>query len=242
MTPEADFPSGPADDPSRLEVFAKRGWLADQPAAFREKLLGLGRLREFPPERRLFAEEDLHDSFLGLAEGCWELTQRIGETGVLFHLATPGFWVGDTAVLGGEKVIHSLSTVAPSLVVVVPGSRLRMLLHEEPEWWPCMFAQRREKIAKVVQAVANQLTLSPKQLLARRILEIADAEGVAHATKSHFSVINGTARGTMQRALRDLSEAGAVESGYGKVRIRDRRLLERIAEDSGAGSVGQRPH
>ena len=187
----------------------------------------------FANSRRIapfLAEDELHDGFLGLAGGCWELTQRIDREVVLFHLATPGLWVGDATVLSGEKFLHPLTTVGPGLVVVVPRAQLRMLLRNEPQWWPCMLAQRHEKIAKVAQAAASQLTLGPRSLLARRILEIADAVGVAHATKTDFSAIIGTARGTMQRALRGLADAGAIETGYGTVTIRDRALPERIAE------------
>jgi CRP-like cAMP-binding protein len=213
-----------------LAVFAARGWLAGQAEAFRARLLRLGHISDHPARRSLVVEGTRPDSLLGLVTGCWSLTRRVGGENVAFHLATPGFWVGDTAVLGGQRMSHALNTVLPSRVIAIPGPSLRRLLHDEPEWWPCMFALRRTRVAQVAEATACQITRNPRALLARRILEIADGRGVVHATRNDLAAILGVARGTVQRALRSLADKGAVEPRYGAIAVRDRAALEAMAD------------
>jgi CRP/FNR family transcriptional regulator len=69
--------------------------------------------------------------------------------------------------------------------------------------------------------------------LAARLLELADPQGVVHATHQTLGNELGTAREVVSRTLSEFQRRGWVAQGRGEVRLVERAALERLARSAG---------
>jgi len=79
------------------------------------------------------------------------------------------------------------------------------------------------------RTVAEVLALPPRARFARLFLRMASHDGLVRATQGELGRLAGMSRAAFRRSFASLIEAGAVETYYGGIRIRDVRALEKAA-------------
>ena len=70
--------------------------------------------------------------------------------------------------------------------------------------------------------------------LASRLLELADGQGVVHATHAVLGTELGTAREVISRTLSEFQRRGWVEQSRGEVRLIETDGLEHLVKTSGS--------
>jgi CRP/FNR family transcriptional regulator, cyclic AMP receptor protein len=206
------------------------GWLADQPADFRAWVAVAGRWSIREPGQLLYEAGDEADGLYGLADGSLDITfPLVAEEPVSLYRAEVGFWIGDLALLAGTERLVSVRIRRRARLLTVPGPSILAHLRLHPEHWPCFYALTQRNMATALAALSEALALPPATRVARRMLQLADRDGVIALTQEELASLVGVTRVTVRRALQRLIDAGAVETGYGSLRILRRDVVERRA-------------
>jgi CRP-like cAMP-binding protein len=215
-----------------LSPLTERGWLAEQPAEFQEWARASGRWRQYEAGRVLYDVGEAPDGIYGLGEGAFEVTlPLVSDEPVIIHRAEPGFWIGESAVLAGCERTVSVAVVARSRVFRIPAAAVREVVGRRPEFWRAFHHLSHINAMKVATLLAEALSLSPRARLARTILRLSEPGGAVHASQHDLARLIGMTRSTLQRSLAELAAAGAIETGYRSLAVRDRAALERAALD-----------
>jgi CRP-like cAMP-binding protein len=214
--------------PSDLAPLDAVGWLAQQPPAFRDWAAAAGRWRRYHKGQIVYDAGDRSDGLYGLAEGALDITfPLVAEEPVTLHRAEVGFWIGDSALLAREPRAVSVHAAAPSHVFFIAGHLVRAMLAERPEHWRAFYLLSHLNAVTAIALLAEVLALTATARVARRLLRLAGPDSVVSVTQTDLAKLVGVARATLQRALEELSKAGAIETGYRQVTVADRVALER---------------
>lgn len=218
-------------NPGDLSTLADTGWLATQPEAFRGWAARAGRWRQFEQGQTLYQHGDPPDGLYGLASGILEIQIPLNaDEQITIHRAEPGFWIGESAILA--RTSRSITVVAAvrSRAFFIPAAAMRAALEEQPEFWYAFFELSHINATRAVGTLAEVLSRSPQERLARMLLRLADRDGKVNATQEDLSRLIGMTRSSVRRILGDLIDSGAVETGYRNLRIVDRSVLQTIIE------------
>lgn len=215
------------------------GWLASQPETLRDWVASVGIWRDYRPGQVIYMAEDPADGLYGLARGALDISSPdAGDEQVALSRAEPGFWIGDAALLSNTPRLVTVTAMTEARLLFLPGPAVLRLLHENPEMWPCFYMLSNINLAVALELLAEALSCPPRVRIARNILRLSDADDTAVlASQADIARLAGVTRATMQRGLADLVRAGAVETGYRALQVRDRSALRaaaRMANRSGS--------
>lgn len=216
-----------------LHPLDDRGWLSGQPPEFRAWMADRGRWQTFVAREVIYDVGDEPDGLYGLGEGALEVTlPLVGEEAVTLHRAEPGFWLGESALMASTARGVSLTAATDARVFRVPGAAIRALMAERPGAWRPFYELSHMNAMLALTLLAEALSLSPQARLSRVLLRLADADGRAVARQDELARLIGMTRSSLQRAMKVLSDRGAITGGYGCVVIRDRAALEALRDEA----------
>lgn len=206
------------------------GWLAQQPPSFQHAMARAGRWITLSKGQVLYGVGDPGDAIFGLEEGLLDVAIPISEDElVTLHRATPGFWIGDSALLAGTSRGVAVLAAADCRVFRLNAGAVRRHLEENPQDWALFFKLSHMNVMQSLAAFAEVVVLPPRARFARVLLRIADSNGIVRATQEDLGSMVGMSRASFRRAMASLIEAGIVETEYGGLRILDRDALEKEA-------------
>src|SRR5215213_6803451 len=149
-------------------------------------------------------------------------------------------WARSMELMSGQAV-HA-QAVGPSVLAFMGREDLEHFVLNKPKVGlrlMDLLAQRLGSSNERMAEVAHKDVLSR---LASQILRLLESEGVvdpegyklpAAYTHEELGTMIGAGRVAVSRALKDLREAGAVQTGRATVHVRDTEILERIARTEG---------
>ncbi len=217
---------------AELGPLASRGWLSEQPPEFQAWALRSGRWRFYEPGQVIYDAGEPPDGLYGLAEGAMEVTfPLIAEEPVVLYRAEPGWWIGDSAVFAESPRVLSLSAATRCRVFWIPMAAARDLVERNPRYWRSFYLMSHGNAILALTVLAEALALSPKARLARTLRRMMDEEGRAHVSQIDLARLIGMTRSTLQRCLAELTECGAIATGYRSLRVVDPEALEQAARD-----------
>ena len=112
------------------------GWLAGQPVAFRDALLEAGDVRVMSPGSSIYGLGDPPGGLYGLVEGLVDVLIAPGAwTPMLVHVATPGWWVGEAALITQTRRRADLTARTEICVMHIPPSRIERIAADDPLTW-----------------------------------------------------------------------------------------------------------
>jgi hypothetical protein len=86
-----------------IHLMTRSGWLAQQPAPFRDEVLKRALVETFAAGQAVYRLGDPLDGIYGLAAGILAVTTAPGPAlPRLVHIGTPGFWTGEGPFMIGE--------------------------------------------------------------------------------------------------------------------------------------------
>lgn len=210
-----------------LKTLATQGWLAAQPLPFQKRMAQLGRWVGVRRGNVVYAVGDAADAIYGLGEGLLDVALVVSEEReVVIHRATPGFWVGDSALLAGSTRTVTISAASDAQLFKLPGPAVLKSLERHPEDWISFYRLSHANVTTSLQALGEVISLPPRARFARALLRLTSASGTVHLTQEELGRMVGMSRAGFRRAFSALIERGIVEVQYGGIRICDRPALE----------------
>lgn len=158
----------------------------------------------------------------------------------VLRIVGPGRSFNDIAATDGGPNAASVIAGLASRVALLPRAALLRLLDERPDVARTMIelAARRERgaLETVEDAALHSVSGRVARLLLRcatRDQQLIDGapDACAHITQQDIAALTGSVREVVQRALKDLEQAGAIRLGRADVSILDTSILETRALD-----------
>jgi CRP/FNR family transcriptional regulator, cyclic AMP receptor protein len=208
------------------------GWLAEQPKDFRDWVAKVARWRHFDVGQFVYLAGDEPDGLYGVASGGVEITFPlvVSEPIVIYH-AQVGFWIGESADLSEAPRLVSLMASTECRILHVPRPAIQRLLSDTPQYWKSFYALSHLNSALMLNLLAEALSLSVRARACRRLLQLTSNETEVELTQDHLAKMLGLARSTVRSQLADLAAHGAIEMGYGRMRVLSRDVLERYQNE-----------
>ena len=213
----------------RLGPLAERGWLSEQPVDFQLVMAAAGRWSDFDRGQLLYDVGDPSEMIYGLGSGALDVSLPIKpDDFVTIHRGEPGSWVGDSALLARTKRSITIRSAAQSRVFCVPAAAVRAILRDNPDHWESFYRLSHMNATMMARILAETLSLTPRALFARTLIRLADVEGYVRLTQEDLARLSGMSRATFRRTFAELIDLGAVETGYGGLRVRNPAALEEV--------------
>jgi CRP-like cAMP-binding protein len=210
-------------------VFAARGWLSEQPAAFRARILREGLVVELRAGTHVFRRSDESTALYGVISG------GIGVEGghprhapLMGHVFRKGDWFGIKAVLqGGPRELTYLA-LEDSRLLLVARARLVPLMQTDPEI-ALRVAQLAETGSRLGSWVARDLlTPDAGRRLASVLFRVIGAGEIApddpegfRLTHQQLGEMANLSRHHVGRKLAVFEAAGWIACGYNRIRLLD---------------------
>jgi CRP-like cAMP-binding protein len=212
-------------------AIARKGWLAEQPVDFQNRMAVLGRWRTYDAGESIYEVGDEAEAIIGLESGLADVLIPISQDEmVTLHRAHSGFWIGEASILPGARRIVSLIAHTECVVFAIPAPRLQRHLKEMPQDVLPFLALSFSNTQLALSGLSEVLALPPRPRFARMLLRQLSDDGCVRATQTELGAMAGMSRAAFRRAFSELIDAGTIRTEYGKIRVLDRAALEAEAK------------
>ncbi|SDX26837.1 cyclic nucleotide-binding protein [Albimonas donghaensis] len=210
--------------------------LSRLPPEVRADLESGGKVVSVPAGAAVFAPGQSADNLLLLLDGVVRVQQRsdTGREVTLYRVHAGESCVLTTACMLSHEA-YSADGVAETEVsaVAIPRAVFDDLTGRSPVFRAFVFAAYSRRIADLFALIDDIVFQRMDVRLAARLLELADADGVVHATHAALASELGTAREVVSRALAEFHRRGWVAQARGEVRLLGAEGLRRLARPAG---------
>jgi CRP/FNR family cyclic AMP-dependent transcriptional regulator len=198
------------------------------PAEDVRRFLALARRRTFERDEIVFHRGDPADAVHLITKGRFarRVHSSLGDTAML-AVRGPGDTFGELSLVWtGMSRLVTVSALEPGETLSVAGLTFRGLLGQHPELKDVLVKLLAERLLYSDKRIVAAHFLDADARVRWTLLELAPAYGadtgvVIPLTQESLAELSGTARGTVNRVLRDEQERGAVLLERGRVRIVD---------------------
>lgn len=218
---------------SWIESFAG---LRRLPPELRTALEDGSRIVSVPEGTRVFGPGQAADNLLLLLAGSVRVQQR-SETGrevTLYRVHAGESCVLTTAcMLAFEN--YSADGIAETDVtaVAIPRATFDQLVAASPVFRQFVFTAYSRRITDLFTLIDDIVFQRMDVRLAARLLELADADDVVHATHAVLGIELGTAREVVSRTLAEFQRRGWVTQSRGEITLVDRPALQGFERSGG---------
>ncbi len=201
------------------KLMARTGWLSRQPEDFRTEVLRRSLYRSHGAGSVLHDIGDPAGGVFGLVSG--ELEVQLAN-GHIATIAAPGFWVGEASALRRETRRVALVAKSDVRIFYLPLHEFEALV-TNPHYLRSFAILTIEQLEDALRVIES---LMPNDVVARvagRLLLLARAAPpggrALSVTQADLASMCGLSRQSVNRALRRLTEEGAITARYGKVMV-----------------------
>ena len=211
--------------------------LGKLPAGLKDELVAGSKIVEMPAGAQVFAPGQSADNLLLLLKGTVRVQQK-SETGREVFLYR--VHAGDSCVLTTACMLAFEDYAADGIAetdiraVAIPRRTFDDLVARSPIFRSFVFKAYSRRLTDLFTLIDDIVFQRMDVRLAARLLELADDNGIVHATHQVLGNELGTAREVISRTLAEFQRRGWVELARGEVRLTSRSGLERLARASTA--------
>lgn len=190
------------------------------------KLAQTARWREYTPGAVVFLEDEPAQGFYYLHHGWLKIVKfsADGREQILQFLG-PGETFNYLGVFASSANPATALALETAGVWLLPRAELRRALTASPDALLLVVEDMAQRIAGLVQMIADLSLHSVEARLARRLLENADEDVIYRhhwSTQAEMAAHLGTVPDVLNRALRGLVEAGLIQVERQQITILDR--------------------
>jgi CRP-like cAMP-binding protein len=219
-----------------LRVLHESEWLRGEPVALIEALLTHGRLLHLNGGEWAQTEGDEHRGLVVVISGVVHVScQAAGNRNVLIGHCEAGAVLGHaTRFSGGPRLVTAVCA-QPSVLLVVSERGLEEVAALWPTLWRALAASAYSYTRRTVRALAELISLPPRQRLASRLLIMGAAtcgrdEPVVHLSQQAIGEMIGVTRKTVNAHLAAFERDQLIKASYNRIILRDIEGLRRVAE------------
>lgn len=219
-----------------LKVLREAEWLEREPAALAEALLAHGRLLHLNAGEWAQAEGDDHRGLVVVISGVVHVScQASAARTVLLGHCEAGAVLGHaTRYSGGPRLVTAVCAES-SVVLAVSELGLEEVAAHWPTLWRALATSAYSYTRRTVRALAELISLPPRQRLAARLLLMAAAHAppgnpVVRLSQQAIGEMIGVTRKTVNAHLAAFEREELVKASYNRIILRDPAGLQRIAD------------
>lgn len=209
-------------------------WFRSIPDAFQDALLAHGRLRTLSAGEHLFMAESRGTGLYCVLSGSISVQSRDRDGGapVLIVLGA-GHLFGEMAMLDHHQRKHDAVALDASQVWHVQQAGIEAWLDAHPRHWRDVARLLAGKLRVAFEVIDRELRGSMTSRVAMRLRMLSGGWGWRDAQPSQRLTLSqdvlarmmGGSRSSINKALQELQECGAVRLSYGAIEITDLRRL-----------------
>jgi CRP-like cAMP-binding protein len=181
------------------------------------------------PGTHLFREGEASAHAYVIEKGEVELYRTVNDARRVVARAGEGNVLGDIAMFRGEPYISSARAIGPVRAFRFNRDKLMPVLLQHPmitlRWLVAGLGQLEATQRRVLRLMRRTV----REQVAELLLDEANPKGDVHLSQSSIANLLGASRQTVNEALSDFKESGAVETAYRRIRITDRQKLEEVS-------------
>ena len=210
------------------------------PAEVIDTMRRSGTIRQFAVDQTIFHEEDPADQLILLLEGnvrVWRTSAR--GAAMTVHLMTPGALPGCAAVFRRVAYLASATAITPVTVLTWPAERARQLLEQHAVLALNAIGIIAVHTEEMLQRLHEVSTQPVEQRVARAMirllgdLEDDGAERIVPLSRQALAELSATTLHTVSRLISRWEARDIVRGGRGRVHVRRRGELAKLAEGEG---------
>lgn len=221
-------------------ILLRTGWLSQLPEPERQTLLSICRIRRFRAGEPLYNAGDPPGGIHGLAFGVVALVYPDPSAEMtLVHLAQPGIWLGEIAMLNDMPRRVSAIARTNCATMYAPLPALQTLLEARPEWWRHIGQISAHNLAFAIGGAEDLMLRDNNRRCIATLLRLcgcrtADPDpalaGASPVTQDELASMANMSRNKVGEVLRNLEERGLITLGYRTVTVRDGAALRAMVD------------
>jgi CRP/FNR family transcriptional regulator, dissimilatory nitrate respiration regulator len=195
-----------------------------------------GRLRLFAPEQTIFMQGDLARGLHVIVHGRVKVFKSSpqGREQTLMIMG-PGEPVGEVAALAGDAYPAGAQTLESTETFYIPRDAFIELIRSQPEVALRLLSALSARLRAFASLIEDLSLKGVTERVAVQLLSIApgcpgEQTVELDISKTELAAAVGTVPETLSRAFQQLTRAGAIETKGRRVVIKDRALLQRLAQ------------
>ena len=211
-------------------MLEERGWLSERAPDVSARLRNIAQVRIYRQGEPLYIVGEPPRGVYGIARGALDISiPREDRQEIVIHRAQSGFWIGDLALFSGQPRLVTVTAAAETVAAYLPKARLAQLLELYPDLIADFYVLSHRNVATTLQLIANLSIPRAEARIALRLLIYDQRQSSTPdwipLSQEKLAELTALSLPTVQRTLRRLEEAGLLELGYGRLRVRDREQL-----------------
>ena len=220
-------------------------WFRSIPDHFQDALLAHGALRGLRPGEHLFMADSQGTGLYCVLNGSISVQSRDrdGAAPVLIVLG-PGHWFGELAMLDQNERTHDAVALDACQVWHVQQAAIEVWLDAHPRQWRDVARLLAGKLRVAFAVIDGELRGTMTTRVAKRLRMLSHGWGWQDASPAQRLMLSqevlarmlGGSRSSINKALQELQDRGAVRLSYGAIEIVD---LKRLAAACGDGPPGK---
>ena len=198
--------------------------------ALKERLIARSPARRYSDGQLIQQRGTRPDGFWLIEEGNVRIGQHLahGEFRAMAVLG-PGDSYGELAVFAGTPRVVDAVSRGESRVRFIAAALFLDALADYPLSTRAMLGALSAQLQDTLEQLAGLRRGTNPARLAGLLANLADDSGEVRVTQQELAELLGVTRATANAALGHLAKTGAIERGYGLIKIRNRRLLSDLA-------------
>ncbi|HEX7694751.1 MAG TPA: Crp/Fnr family transcriptional regulator [Sphingomonas sp.] len=213
-----------------LDALKRGRWFAALDPALAAALVAAGRVVTLGEGQWIYSEGDEETGLCLVVDGVLRLEASVGpDRDVLIGLAGPGQAIGQSRRFGGGRRIITARAQRAARVLLVPDAALPGIAASIPGAWTGIVSLLYDQLDAAVHGAALNLSLTPRQRIAIRLAQLADARGEVPATQADIAEMCGLSRKAASGHILALATRGWVAPGYRSLRVLDGAALRGFA-------------
>lgn len=240
MTPDRTV-AAPQNRAWAVSVLMSNSWFRDLPDDLVAALMTAATIAAVPAETVIHYEGQPSTGLYAVLSGSVKM-RSLSADGLecVFRYMSPGSWFGEIGMLDGSARTHDAVAVDDTLLLTLAPRDLTDILERHPLFYKFLALLLCRVIRTAFTMLNDGSLLSVSARLAKRLVSFAEASGATgdrgagidlHLTQDDLASVIGTSRQTINKRLVDWQRLGWIETGYGRILVRDIGALRRLARD-----------
>lgn len=189
------------------------------------------RLFTFPAFTNIYHEESVAHYLYFLVEGRLQCTHyHASGRPAVFALSAPFTAIGDLEILSETPVHSNVIATTHSTLLGIPRQTVERYGSDDPRFLRFLIDELRKKLCNNDTLLSGRILPAAARLAFYILSEVGDDGSAALADKETLAALIGTTLRHLNRIIRELVDHGAITVRYPTIHVRNRRLLEEIAE------------
>lgn len=215
-------------------------WFRSIPESFQDALVAHGGQRTLSPGEHLFLAESQGAGLYCVLGGAISVQSRDRDGGapVLIVLG-PGHWFGELAMLDQHERTHDAVAMDACKVWQVQQTAIEAWLDAHPRQWRDVARLLAGKLRIAFEVIDSELRGGMTVRVAKRLRMLSLGWGWRDANPTQRLVLSqevlarmlGGSRSSINKALQELKDCGAVRLSYGAIEIADLKRLDAACGD-----------